>query len=535
MTGILDLPTELVTSILQCLDDTDIFGARRAHSHIERTSFSFFAKRFFRKKGYLITTESLEVLKSVAAHQEIRKYVQHVWFNPDCFTFATPEYVGDLDDGDDEPDPYDETQSRLVPPAAPGISDDDLKRYEAYRGCLLDHASILYNERLEADLTTALRTLPNLKAIGMRRSEDHRPWGWRQLRDATGHDPRDLGPIPTGPVCNLSGPTHLFIALIRSLAASEVKLHRLYTDAIEIDNILPRTLPDHMLAKACSSILYIELNATKGWLEQIRMPATRAQHRCLDDPRMCGDGLARLLNATPKLREIGLQIFPDRKQSHLIPPLPRQPDSWRQSYQYLSLQHLVSNTRFSHLRRVKFEKFTTSPACLIGMLRPSSACLTSLKLRDIRLIPESSSSDKLLQDQQDQQEAARPWQPFFNFLPSCHNLTYLLLNHLTHPTGSIRFVANLPPLPPPDPSVPRLQTVANAGDFTDYDNITVEAGRPNWESGKGLLRRIELREAREEVQRRVHCLAEGHWYGRNIFSYAMDEGIWHTDTSDEEW
>jgi len=535
MAGILDLPTELITGILQYLDDRDIFAARQTSTHVERTSFSFFAKRFFRKKGYLITSKSLHVLSSVAAHHELRKHVQHVWFNPDCFTFATPDYVGDTnDENDEEAGVYGSLGDPVLKPGS-DLSDVEMSRYQAYRDCLLDHAELLYTGRLEDELTAALRTLPNLKAIGMRRSEDHRPWGWRLLRDAVGHDPRDLGLIPTGPMRKLSGPTQLFIGLIRSLAASGVQLQRLYTDAVEIDNIPSRTLPDDMLVKACNSILYIELNATKGWLEQVRMPATRAHYRCLDDPRQYGEGLSRLLNATPNLREIGLQIFPDRKQSHLIPPLPRQPDSWRQSYQYLAVQHLVSHTHFSHLRRVKLEKFTTSPVNLIAMLKPSATSLTSLKLRDIRLLPDKALSANPTQSQQQEHDQARPWQPVFAFLPSCHNLTYLLLNHLTHPTGSIRFIVELIPLPPPDPSVPRLETVANAGDFADYDNITVEAGRPNWESGKGLLRQVELREAREEVQRRVQGLAEGHWYGRNIFSYAMDETIWHTDTSDEEW
>jgi hypothetical protein len=33
----------------------------------------------------------------------------------------------------------------------------------------------------------------------------------------------------------------------------------------------------------------------------------------------------------------------------------------------------------------------------------------------------------------------------------------------------------------------------------------------------------------------VRALVNGHWYGRNLFSYEMDESLWHTDTSDEEW
>lgn len=52
--------------------------------------------------------------------------------------------------------------------------------------------------------------------------------------------------------------------------------------------------------------------------------------------------------------------------------------------------------------------------------------------------------------------------------------------------------------------------------FTKYEHIAFEA--------KG----------REAVQARLEVVVERHWYQQPIFSYAMDEGLWHTDTSDEE-
>lgn len=90
-TAILKLPSELISRIfglLQC--DVDFFNARRASRGLESASLAYFGHRFFRKKGFMITTSSLHVLKQIAAHNVLGNYVRHVWFNPDCFTFAGP-------------------------------------------------------------------------------------------------------------------------------------------------------------------------------------------------------------------------------------------------------------------------------------------------------------------------------------------------------------------------------------------------------------------------------------------------------------
>ena len=42
-------------------------------------------------------------------------------------------------------------------------------------------------------------------------------------------------------------------------------------------------------------------------------------------------------------------------------------------------------------------------------------------------------------------------------------------------------------------------------------------------------------EGREEVTSKLELVRDRHWYLGHVYSYAMDEEIWHTDTSDEEW
>jgi hypothetical protein len=501
-TTLLDLPPELIASTFSYLDDGDFFSARASVRHLERASFSTFGKRFFRKKGYMITTDSLDVLQNVSSHKELRSYVQHVWFNPDCYTFGPMLFLNNHFDDWDKVDPEDR------------YSDDpktNRKNHEAHTACM---------DKVLADkLTTAFFSLPNLKTVGMRRSDQHSPWGWRRLRDAVGRDPRELGDLPWLQQSGASGPTLLYAAMLQALDSSSAEIRRLYTDAIEIDLISPRTLPLDVIQRACSSLQYLEVNVTKGNSSSVyRSPNEDTESQESHERSQYGSGLIRLLSASPKLRELGLMIFPDRRQSHLMAP----EEGWLQSYPYLTLIHLAAGMQLQNLRRIKLEKFTTTATTLISLLQPSSNHLTSIKLRDIRLLDDPDTG------------AERPWQPFFSFLTtSCPKLSYLLLYHLSHSTGTIRFVQNLPP---PGSDEVAAESMPDTVNFTNYENIFVEAGVPHSDPDtEGPERRATILRARETVGEKVRALVEGHWYGKNTFSYEMDEMVWHTDTSDEEW
>jgi hypothetical protein len=514
-TTLLELPPELVINIFQYLDDDDFFAARVVGKHLERASFSTFGKRFFRKKGYMITTASLDVLQHVASHEELRPYVQHVWFNPDCYTFGPLLFPpGHFDDWD-------------AVDAAERYSDDpqiNRKNHEAHTACMEDHHGLIHSDRTLADkLTSAFCSLLSLKTVGMRRSDQHNPWGWRTLKEAIGRDPRELGDLPWIHQSGASGPTLLYAALMTALSTSGAAIQRLYTDAIEIDLISLHTLPLDVVQRACSSLLYLEINVTKGNTNTstISHPpnettSSSPSHRI----SQYGSGLINLLSSSSRLRELGLMIFPDRKQSHLMPP----EEGWLRSYPFLALLHLsTSDIQLSNLRRIKLEKFTTTPETLIALLKPSAKNLTSMKLRDIRLLNAAPTPP-----------TSRPWHDIFTFLStSCPKLSYLLLNHLSHTTGTIRFVETLPPLDRTDFLDDDLGEMVS---FTSYENISVEAGVAHSDPDhEGREKRREILRAREVVGERVRALVAGHWYGGNVFSYEMDEMVWHTDTSGEEW
>lgn len=499
--NLVNLPSELIAQIFIFLDDQDVFSARLSNKTLDNASFSDFGKRFFRKRGFMITTPSLQVLQHVSEHQELSKYVQHVWFNPDCFTWNPPDYSPENQEDRDE--------GIVLSPSTRVRQDRDTrKQYQAYEDCLRDHHRLLNDydavpSRFELLVTSAFRNLPNLKTIGMRRSEHHSPYGWTQLQKAIGQDPRLIGPMPPLARSFLSKTTLLFIALISSIANSGIKPQRFYTDAVELDHIHPDDLPPSKLSAACSSILYVELNIVKARLT----PSTSSiasthqlRRRALDDddshsqPHLSGQNLLTLLHAMPHLKELGLQILLE-KSLRFAP-------EFRKSYPYLTSMRLADEIALPHLTRVKLERIIATAGRLQNLLLPCADHLTSLKLRDIRLL--STETD------------ARPWRAFFTFLATrCPKLEYILFYHLMHDSGGVSFVEEESEAMPEEDME---EFMVGQAVFEKYSHIT-----------------LEVKESREAVRAKLEEVAERHWYHKPLFSYAMDEELWHTDTSDEEW
>ena len=482
MTLILDLPVEIQTEIISYLPDKTLKAARLVHRNIEQAALATFGKRFFRKKGFFLTQLSLSRLRHIAEHEGLRKHVQHVWFNPDFYTF------------------------NVSPRGPAAIMDQALGDYH--------RTTRLAN--LIQELIYILARLPNVQTLGMRRGTDHSPYGWQIYKDRIGRDPRELGEgRPTGRQSALSPQTVLYVALIRAVAASGTGLRRLYTDAIEIDQIYSDCLLQEDLDKACRNLLYLEVNCIRA-----RSSPGVDDHNPLEDhlsrssdiglpldkPENWGTGLVRLLKAAPRLKEIGLQMFPDTRHSHMIPPISQDPNSWRQSYPYISLQSVATHhLPLSNLTRLKLEKVATSASALLSLLHPCGPNLTSLKLREIRLVETA---------------ADRPWAKIFVFLrSSCPALAHLFLYNVTYLHGGVSFVERLDQ--PPGQTV-QLQYNpwsfhARATLLAQNAQVTVEA--------TGL----------ELVGRWLDRVAEEHWYQLPIVSMPMDDALWYTDTSDEEW
>ncbi|WPH00816.1 Hypothetical protein R9X50_00364600 [Acrodontium crateriforme] len=501
MTLLLDLPAELLSNVISNLPDNTVFETRLTCRELEKAALPTFGKRFFRKRGFLLTSLSLGMLKQVAQHDDLRKYVQHVWFNPDMYNGivvkCSPVFAARVMFHNDN-------NSKQLQ----WTSEESKAPWEAYRACKADYQRTTDLGRLTEELATIFRLLPNIQTIGMRRGQDYNPYGWSVYERQIGEDPRMLGDHhPSQPLQRLSTPSILLIAICNALASSNVEVHRLYTDAIEIDNIKPEQLSQDTLNKACRGLLYLEINSIKGMLE--RQNSSDGNYLVLDQKQEWGSGLIRLFKATKQLKEIGLQIFSNKFQGHKLAPDPRNPRSWQETFPYMCLRNISQSFEVSTLTRVKLEKVATSPSILEALLQPSKATLSSLKLRDIRLISE--------------QEQERPWEPMFIFLKnSCPQLSYIFINNPSYEHGGVSFVEN--PVVQQDPYLPH-----NTGNFT---------------LSNSLRRQVLVTEAVDvtleatgigHVANRLDQAISSHWYQRPIVSFPMDDGLWYTDTSDEEW
>ncbi|KAF2160743.1 hypothetical protein M409DRAFT_70272 [Zasmidium cellare ATCC 36951] len=512
--ALIDLPAELISHIFTYLRDEDVFSARLSSRTLDKASFDYFGRHFFRKKGFMITTPSLTVLEEIANHKELSKFVQHVWINPDCFTLTDFRYEWSEDggrsqnDGGDDPEDADSfTDAQTAAAVNRELPQKTNEQIEAYLECTADYMEVLndnYDGRptpLEARLTTAFAKLPNLTTIGMRRSENHSPYGWSALQKSVGSDPRQLGPLLPVPSPNLSPSSTLFIALLSAVAQTGVQIRRLYTDVIELDNMNSGQFPRSKLKAACSSMLYLELNIIRGLLEPTLKP-TNLTPRLLDDPSNSefGENLVTLLKSMPNLKEIGLQTLRARSLGHssidAINP--------EKSYPYIAFNRLATEAPLPHLTRIKLEKITTTSFTLQTFLQPCAQRLTSLKLRDISLQSTPSSPG--------------PWRELFDFLLAhCPRLEYILFYHLMHDAGGVSFVEAEPEARNGETADEGEEYVVGQAVFEKYSHITLEV--------KG----------REAVREKLEEVRERHWYHRPLFSYAMDEELWHTDTSDEEW
>lgn len=87
--------------------------------------------------------------------------------------------------------------------------------------------------------------------------------------------------------------------------------------------------------------------------------------------------------------------------------------------------------------------------------------------------------------------------------------------------GTISFTEDTPPPMPAEEAEFLMNHVppshGGQGSFTEYAHIALQA------------------DGRSNVETELERIAERHWYHQPLFSYAMDEELWHTDTSDEDW
>jgi hypothetical protein len=498
---LLDLPPELIASVTDHLFERDLFATRLAARALERASFSKFGTRFFRKKGYLLYSPSLGILRSISQHEELRKYVRHVWFNPDFFNAKTP---------------FDDKEVH-----------QELPHEAEFQACINDHVTLVSERaaRLQEILTAVFANLPNLEVLGMRRSQDHSPWGWGRLRlHFDGIDPRNIEPRyyprDTNP---LSVTTRLLLAQVNAASAAKISLRRFYTDIVQLDNLPSSHLSHVFWDQVFGSLQSLELNLTPAHLDEEDDEPEPVP--VADAVEEYGRNAAKLVQAAApsSLQELSLHTS-------------RPAYDWRALYPYFCMRRIVQAAEFQCLERLKLEQARLSIDSFLTFLARSKDRLRSLKLRNVRLV--------YSEDEIDPGRDRRIWDPIFSFLAtSCPALSTLLVQRpryyneggylLFKPPAATSLGPVVAELKHPSSSehansdVPDLGTLLSVSQ--SYDTLSEEDQRE-----LGMVLKLQGRRAVEQYLEGVMGkLVYVHSYRPPWEGEEAPEG-WYTDTSDEE-
>ncbi|KAF2788789.1 hypothetical protein K505DRAFT_328677 [Melanomma pulvis-pyrius CBS 109.77] len=139
--GLASMPIELLVHIIATYLPTKDLGALRLTSrYFEKTLFDTFAKEFFTKKQFMLTTPSLQALVDISKHAALSKFVKHVIIGLEQ---------------------YDAHGHDLLSETSPTHA-------ETYRASWADQVKLTTNGRDRELLAHAFRNLPNLRTLGIR-------------------------------------------------------------------------------------------------------------------------------------------------------------------------------------------------------------------------------------------------------------------------------------------------------------------------------------------------------------------------------
>lgn len=301
MARIRDLPPEVVQLIAGHLDQESLLAFRRTCHGFEENSFPLFASTFFDTVGFIFVCESLEVLVNLAKHEQLRKYIRHVWFAPEFFLRTTINIEQSIivDGGKScSMNSQTEQQIRLI------------EKWEAKRDeCIKSTA-------LHKTLADAFSQMPNVATFGLRYFADpsHRDyqaissaanirqhcWGRRMIQSQTGIDPLvALGREKSGVHMPGNMSTTLFSTLLSILGQSSLKIPKLYTSGPSSHKDVAQILPDHLEVR--NEVFYKSNNPLSGLQDLCLSMGTFRwlQHGLAE--REYGRGLKLLLGTAPNL------------------------------------------------------------------------------------------------------------------------------------------------------------------------------------------------------------------------------------------
>ncbi|KAF2636247.1 hypothetical protein P280DRAFT_553044 [Massarina eburnea CBS 473.64] len=314
------MPLELLVHIIATYLSTKDLGALRLSSkYFETALFNTFAKEFFTKKQFMLTTPSLEVLIAISKHAALSKFVKHVIIGIETYDHPTAH----------------------IPSAA---------AFWAYRHGWADQTNLFNTGRDRLMLAQAFRNLPNLTTLGIRdydatgrvRDDNNR---WRSYGAPTAE--RETGIRFTRPSTEIA--SRAYQVLLQALADAEKTI-----PAIEVILRMRTGLNDHAFFVPLDE----KLNSALNGLQQLLLTLDL---KSLDVPFLIvgpkhgpekSHFLQSFLLRTPALSHLRLnfQIHDKKGPSRVI-------------------EHLcTTNNILPNLERLDFGMMTIDPGLLLQIL-----------------------------------------------------------------------------------------------------------------------------------------------------------------------
>ncbi|KGO63540.1 hypothetical protein PITC_049220 [Penicillium italicum] len=146
------LPVELISKICSHLDFQQLVALRLSCRALYQNSLEIFAKTFYRKICFIVTSESLHELEELSKSNGLREHVQELWMIPIVFN-GTEKPLGMVS---------------ISSKSCRQVKGDELEsRHAIHKAMLADNSNLLESEAFSVRLRECMDRFQNLQTIGL--------------------------------------------------------------------------------------------------------------------------------------------------------------------------------------------------------------------------------------------------------------------------------------------------------------------------------------------------------------------------------
>lgn len=382
-----DIPVEVLLRITSFLPTTDLGNVRLTCRALEQSLFHFFSHEFFRKKQFMVFTDSLQALIDISKHPALSRVLKHVIIATDCLSQTTI--------------------SRMQAKGSNGQVDDTAFFNQAYLA-QTDQVHLVESGGLKDMLAEAFRNLPNLDTVDIRdfgsstRNRDGDGARWNSY----GFKTLACRISPMGDALSLSNgqshptfPDKIFSAMVAALAAADAHPSQIHINIRSKPYRQPWDLSDK--AFYIPPRLETPLEPILAGLTTLHLALAANTAVYTRDPQNPSPiMLHRFLSLTPNLTWLRLNMTPQPPVVQgAVPPWEAVfkwiIDESTQAQTHASSPYQTQPVRFPKLEQLDIGHVVMVERTLLRLVIKLASSLKTLSLRRVALMkPQDTDPDK---------------------------------------------------------------------------------------------------------------------------------------------